>query len=291
MKMEKILIGVDGGGSRLRIVVENESGDLLFCKEGGAANIRTSVKSSWEAILQGLQEGFAEIGKAFPEQQVEYHASFGLAGLEYEPALESFLEYSHPFHSLIVTSDARIACLGAHGKKSGAIIIVGTGIIGYQQEHDQITRVGGWGFPHDDEGSGAQLGMQAVRALFKAFDGRIEHSHLTLALQKKWPTPDMLLTHFHHADAKKFAHLAPLVFDAAHNQDQLALTLVERTCHAIDEISLTLVKKQLDVDQPLPLALVGGLAKPLWPFLQPEFKNRLHQPLMTPEKGALLLIK
>jgi glucosamine kinase len=43
------------------------------------------------------------------------------------------------------------------------LIAIGTGTVGYQIEGDKECKVGGWGFPHGDEGSGAWLGMEAVR--------------------------------------------------------------------------------------------------------------------------------
>src|SRR5947207_189562 len=59
---------------------------------------------------------------------------------------------------------------------SGALL--GQGVVGYQVQGDKNTRVGGWGFPHDDEGSGAWLGLEAARQTFQWLDHRIEKSPL-----------------------------------------------------------------------------------------------------------------
>lgn len=288
--MEKVFVGVDGGGTGLRLCVEDATGKTLFTQEGGAANIRVSPHDTWQAIISALQQGFASIDQPFPRNDVQYYGSFGLAGSEYQPALQAFLNHAHPFQKLIVSSDAKIACLGAHGNQPGAIIIVGTGIIGYQQEGEQSTRVGGWGFPHDDIGSGAHLGMQAVLLTFKAFDGRAASSPLTDAMQNEWSSPEKLLAHFHGSHAKKFASVAPLVFVAAQN-DPAARCLIQNTCDAIYEISRALFQQQTQSEDPLPLALMGGLSSPLMPYLTELFKARLRKPLMSPEKGALLLLR
>lgn len=289
--MEELFIGIDGGGTKLRLCVDNADGVTLFEAVGGPANIRTSKENAWQAILSVLQQGFHDFGMTFPLQNVRYHASFGLAGAEHVPSLQAFLNYRHPFATLTVTSDAKIACLGAHGKQSGAIIIVGTGIIGYQQEGEHFARVSGWGFPHDDIGSGAHLGMQAVLATFKTFDGRLPCSPLTISLQQKWPTPEALLAYFHEASPHMFASVVPRVFEAALQKDRLALQLIEHTCDAIYDISNTLFQKQLYSEEALPLVLLGGLANPLMPYLNKSFKKRLREPLMSPEKGAILLVK
>ena len=50
----------------------------------------------------------------------------------------------------------------------GGIVIVGTGSIGWANIAGQSHRVGGWGFPVSDEGSGAWLGSEAVRRVLWA---------------------------------------------------------------------------------------------------------------------------
>lgn len=289
--MDQYFIGVDGGGTRVRIRVEDAARKLVLMAEGGAANIRVSPVAAWHEIMTALQLGFKQHQLSFPANNSTYYASMGLAGSECQSALDAFLQYAHPFTKLIVSSDAKTACLGAHGNASGAIIIVGTGIIGYQQENDAVARVGGWGFPHDDTGSGAYLGMQAVRAMFAAFDGRAAPSLLTKGMREKWHAPDVLLAHFNHASPKVFASVVPLIFEAALQQDKIALELIDQTTRAIYDISNALFQQQLQSDEPLPLALLGGLSVPLMPYLNDTFKQRLCKPLMSPEEGALLLLR
>ena len=63
--------------------------------------------------------------------------------------------------ALRVSTDAYIAALAAHSGSPGAVIIVGTGSVGYRIEAAGHCRlVGGWGFPIGDEGSGAWIGRQ-----------------------------------------------------------------------------------------------------------------------------------
>ena len=69
----------------------------------------------------------------------------------------------HPFRSVVYAHDATIACIGAHGAKDGGIVIVGTGSVGFAVVGEREIRVGGYGFPISDEGSGADLGLHAIR--------------------------------------------------------------------------------------------------------------------------------
>ncbi|WP_368856164.1 BadF/BadG/BcrA/BcrD ATPase family protein, partial [Klebsiella pneumoniae] len=84
----------------------------------------------------------------------------------------------HPFASIAFTSDGVAACLGAHSGADGAIVIAGTGSIGLGFAEGRDLRVGGYGFPISDEGSGADLGLKAVQLALRAFDGRHEQSAL-----------------------------------------------------------------------------------------------------------------
>ena len=63
--------------------------------------------------------------------------------------------------------------LGAHEGRPGAIVAAGTGSVGEALRRDGLrVAVGGWGFPVGDEGSGAWLGLRAMRETHRAIDGR-----------------------------------------------------------------------------------------------------------------------
>ena len=79
----------------------------------------------------------------------------------------------HRFRKTIITTDAQAACVGAHGESDGGVIIAGTGTVGWATVNGQTHRVGGWGLPISDEGSGAWLGIEALRRVLWAADGRI----------------------------------------------------------------------------------------------------------------------
>ena len=72
-------------------------------------------------------------------------------------------EIVHPFASVRFISDGLAACLGAHGGADGAVVVAGTGSIGVGLIGGRELRFGGYGFPISDEGSGADIGLQAIR--------------------------------------------------------------------------------------------------------------------------------
>src|SRR5665811_875011 len=83
------------------------------------------------------------------------------------------------FRSVVYAHDATIACIGAHGARDGGIVIVGTGSVGFALVGGREIRVGGYGFPISDEGSGADLGLHTIRLALRAYDERAVGTSLT----------------------------------------------------------------------------------------------------------------
>jgi len=184
--MRHYFVGVDGGGTKCTVRVEDENGNLLGRETSGPANVRLSVEQAWRSIHAAFNHILLAHGINLTDKNNVFHAGMGLAGCEIATAYETFLKQSHPFTTLAVCSDAYTACLGAHGGKDGAIIIAGTGVVGFQLEAKQIAKVSGHGFPLDDEGGGAWMGLQAIRATLHWCDGRLVQSPLLVEIYARF---------------------------------------------------------------------------------------------------------
>lgn len=282
--MKEFFIGVDGGATKSILVLEDENGATLGRRSGAAANIRISVEQSWQAILTTL---YALLGEHnLCSDDIVLHAAMGLAGCELTAARQQFLSSPHPFKSLAVTSDAHIACLGAHAGADGVIIVIGTGVVGYQIDSDKVSKVSGWGFPHDDIGGGAWLGLEAVKHTVQTVDGRQRASALSAAILQHFNN-DMtqLVTWANNANSSQFAELAPLVTTQAENGDNIAAQLLQQSADAVYEVYRALGGASL------PVALIGGIA----PFIQAKLPDALQKRLVncqrTPDAGAVMLAR
>lgn len=288
--MQSLFVGVDGGATKSVVRVEDESGNLLGRAVGGPASIRLSVTQAWHSIVSCLQVILNPLGISIKEPlSYRLYGGMGLAGCELSAARENFLSHPHPFTQLVVTSDAHTACLGAHNGKNGAIIIIGTGVVGYQILNNDVDKVGGWGFPHDDQGGGAWLGMQAIRHCFKLADGRMKPSLLAATVIHYFSEDFKRLTAFaNEANSSQFALLAPLVIKANTAGCKQAELLLQKAAHFINEIGQTLHRKALNV--PFQCALVGGIA----PFIEPHLETSLRSYLVPccrpPEEGAIIIL-
>lgn len=290
--MEQLFIGVDGGGTKTRVRIEDETGRLVGQANGGPANIRLSVEQAWHSIQDAIAHILQEAGINFSTLACPVHVGMGLAGSEIPTAYERFINTPHAFTTLAVASDAYTACLGAHGGQDGAIIIVGTGAIGMQIRNKQISRVGGWGFPHDDEGGGAWLGLQAVRHTIRVHDGRDQASGLACdVLAHAGNAFSNLVTWSNQANSSQFAELAPLVIAQHQQGDRMATGLLRQSAAAISELGEALLALPPQQTNTLPVALAGGIAPFVEPWLSATLRQRLRVASQSADEGAIYLVK
>lgn len=282
---QKIYVGVDGGGSKSTVRIENVRGDLLAQTKGGPANIRLATEQAWLTINRLIDQALSIAN--IPRQNADLWVGMGLAGCEIKSAYDLFINFPHDFAHLIVTTDAHTACLGAHAGEDGSIIIAGTGAVGYQIRGNDRLKVGGWGFPHDDDGSGAWMGLAAVKLTLKWIDGRAPSSLLAEKVYAHFGhNVDRLVAWTDQANATSFAQLAPLVIEASKVSDEAALQIIKKCAKHIDLIALKLLS-----NAELPIALLGGIACYLEPYLNASVKTFLQLPRYSADIGAIELVK
>ncbi|MGK7927982.1 MAG: BadF/BadG/BcrA/BcrD ATPase family protein, partial [Spirulina sp.] len=215
-KLPNIFIGVDGGATKTIVRIEDENGNLLGEGRSGSSNIRLSVENTWKSIQDAVEQALLPTQIPLNARAGNFFCCAGLAGTQVPFACEKFLSHPHPFRKLILESDGYTSCLGAHGGKDGAVIAIGTGIVAYQIDEGNVSRVSGWGFPQGDEGSGAWLGLGAVKATLYWQDGRGDNSPLIEAVlahfQNDW---SKFIIWANQAKSTQFAELAPIVIEAA----------------------------------------------------------------------------
>lgn len=288
---QQLFIGVDGGATKTIVRVEDEHGVLLGQGRGGPANIRISITETWQSIYSTLEKILQSLGIILQSKHYHFHVGMGLAGCEVQEAYHAFLNHAHGFQTLVVSSDSHTACLGAHGGKDGAIIVVGTGMVGFQLQSKQSLKIGGWGFPHDDEGGGAWIGLNAMMRTLKWLDKRMPPSELTKAIFAYFTEDfNQLVTWANQANSTAFAELAPIVIECASNGDASAITILQQAAYVLDEVGRALLSAQSET-KPLPCSLVGGIAPFIEPYLGENLRSRLTPCQATPDKGAILLVR
>jgi glucosamine kinase len=285
VKTELLLLGVDGGGTKCRARLCDFSGKTLGGGQAGPANIRLGVEESLSEVLDATARCFRSAGLSLHDRPIA--ACLALAGASEPVSLAEFKSYGHPFKTAIYTTDSHAACVGAHRGEDGGIIIVGTGSIGEAIVEGKRHRVGGWGFPVSDEGSGAWLGCEVARRALWALDGRAQWTQLLKRIAERFDSdPHAMVRWMSDARPGRFAMLAPSIIEAASQGDPVGRELTEASAHHVDALARGLVA--LGVTR---IALAGGLAKSIEPFLSAETRERLVPAAAGPLAGAIELAR
>lgn len=281
-----LFVGVDGGGTGCRARIEDAVGSLLGTGIAGPAALRFGIDHALAEIDKACRDALEEAGLDAGALH-SMHAAVGLAGFGRKDSLEQLALRPHPFRSIIYAHDATIACLGAHAGRDGGIVIIGTGSVAFALIEGREFRAGGYGFPISDEGSGADLGLQAIRIALRAYDGRAIGTNLTREVMMRFHNdPFDAIAWMDHATATDYATFAPLVMRNADDGDPAARRIIRDAAEQIDE----LVRRLMEFGA-LHIALLGGLASSMQPWLAPDVQRRLVAIQGDAVAGALRLAR
>lgn len=280
------LLGVDGGGTGTRTVLARRDGRVIGHGEAGPSALGQGVAQAWRNIELALRAAFANAHLPPPAWE-RCAAAAGLSGASHPPWRDAFLARNIGLARLEVESDSFVMLLGAHRGKPGAILAVGSGCVAEALRADGSRHtVGGWGFPAGDEGSGAWLGLHAVRQAQWALDGRANAGPLARRVWALCGADRHVLQEWcSGAGQFAYAQLAPAVFECE-GTDPAAACLLIRAAAALDALSFA-----VDPKGRLPLAVCGSIGVRLVPRLAPAVRSRLVPTAQGAAAGALMLIR
>lgn len=251
---------IDAGGTRTRFELCDAFGRVVANAESVTCH---PAQVGVFAMARGLREGVERLSCKAGVDLSNIAVSIGLAGFgpgREAPLREALDAAFDGAAALFVTSDAEIARLGALDGADGALVVAGTGSIAVASFDNEPVRVGGWGWPVGDEGSGAWLGREAVRAALRQLDGRDAPSPLladtvcrALGTEKAEDLVGLIAS---APDQRRFlAQAAPAVFDAARSRDKAALRLVAWAADELAQLARCAARGHCDAS----VSWTGGL--------------------------------
>lgn len=285
---------VDAGGTRTRFELRDPSGSVLAEGESTTCHpAQVGVRAMAQGVLAGVARVCGEAGVPLADVAV----SVGLAGFGpgREGPLREALGHAFPdAAALLVASDAEAARLGALGGADGVLVVAGTGSIAVASFNGRAVRVGGWGWPVGDEGSGSWLGREAVGTALRQHDGREPRSPLlsdAVCRSLDAASPEDIVSMLARTQDQRrlLARAAPAVFEAASAGDPAALALVDRAAG-----ELALLADVAAAGHPgAPVSWTGGLLSAgdilLGPFTRALAPGLVPTPPAgTPLDGAFL---
>lgn len=267
--MSPFVAGVDGGGTGVRAVILNEQGREM-ARSAGAGAVVTSRDpgTAADAVASVVADAARKAGVEMPLAGLWA----GLAGAGREPArsaVEDALGTAGLAKAVAVGTDLEAALHSALGDTAGILLLAGTGsvAVGRSQDGSQ-TRVGGWGESLGDEGGGFWIGLEALRRVVRAADGRGEATALgelvTTALEMG--NASELVGWLEGASKADVGALAPVVIDAADSGDEVASAILEDAIGWLARHVLVLYQRAGPWSEPPRLALWGGLVAPGGPL-------------------------
>lgn len=284
--MSTIVVGVDGGGSKTRVIVADEHGTELASVEGAGSAVRPGESDRSADVIAGLVRD--ALHAASLRNVVPKVLCIGVAGVGRDverQALWQALASREIAEEVVVHPDAAIALDDAFGEGPGILLIAGTGSIAFGRGPSGAqARCGGWGPVFGDEGGGGWIGRRALSVVTAASDGREPETALTgavlTATQVKAATE--LIPWAASATPADFATLAPIVLATADAGDLRANAIVSM---AVEELVLhvrTLARRLFgDERAASPVALAGGMLTRGAPL-----RRRVEQRLKTAVPGA-----
>lgn len=279
----KFFLGIDGGGSKCRARIRDQSGVVMGEAVGGASN----VYQNFEGSLASIVAVATEAGKLAGVGIAQLHAGLGLAGIVTSIGAEKIMQAGLPFASVTADNDAFAACVGAFSGKDGGIVIAGTGSIGFAVVGRERHMVGGWGFQLGDHGSGAWLGHHAVRRAALALDGLLQPTSLIDAVLKRTGrTRNELSRWSEGATPRDYAAFAPLVFETAALADVQGMTIVIEGASAISKLGHALLARGAKN-----LCLLGGLSGVYPPYLDADVRAALVPPAHDAVDGGIMMAR
>jgi glucosamine kinase len=284
--MIEFLIGVDGGGSGTRAVVALRDGTTIGRGHAGPSALGQGIPAAWVQVGRAVGAAFAAGGRAMPSLD-QCALAAALSGVSNHPWRDAFVATNPGYGQLVVETDSYAMLLGAHGGQPGAIVAAGTGSVGEVLHRDGSRLcVGGWGFPTGDEGSGAWIGLHAVRLAQYAIDGRVNAGPLVRHVWEHCGSSrDSLQAWCDHAGQFAYAQLATAVFDAEPGDPAAAQILIRAAA------SLDIIAVAIDPHGGLPLAVCGSVGLRLESRLSPPIRARCVPVAAGPVEGALVLAR
>lgn len=261
------IVGVDGGQTGTRCLVVDEGGRVLTCGHGGPSNhvfgergrrrlrnalessIRSALPSDGPIPIDSMCLGMTGIGKGQERQDLV------------EEYVREFLEPQY----LLIHNDLVTALAGASVDHPGIMVYAGTGAntYGIDAGGNQIT-VGGWGHLIDDEGAGYDIGRRALRAVFRAEDGREPPTRLKAKLLEHFGCTSlgMIRQRIYEDDdftRPEMASLARHVSEAADAGDEIARTILSQAGEILAKMAIVAVQGLKRTHQTVDVYYGGGV--------------------------------
>jgi len=174
-----LYLAVDGGGTKLVVLLFDEKLHLISHAETGGTN--TNFRPE-EDVRRDINKALDEcLGASHPV--IENVVGVTVGGMK---ILNKVLAEHAEIKNFSLSGEAAISIPAGTGEKYGVLALSGTGSGVQALQPNWQDYVGGWGMNIGDEASGYDIGVKAIRAAIYGLDGRGISTSLTALLMEEW---------------------------------------------------------------------------------------------------------
>ena len=258
--MSKLLLGIDGGGTKTHAVLVDLSGNIVAAAANGGANWeRTGIAATEISLLEIIQR-VLKIAKADSDEIVA--ATFGLAGIDWESDLELFMPISKFLNlsdKAVFVNDSIAALFAGIPNGIGCVSIAGTG--GKTAGRNGTQTLQTMGMDLGEAGGAGQLVALALDYIARIYHGTEKPSALTNLIldESGFANETALFKAVARDEFRIDEEMAPKIFALATNGDAgaIAITNLVATQHANDVVAI--INRLGLTNTAVPVIRAGGL--------------------------------
>jgi len=254
-KNKRMMIGIDGGGSKTEFCLFAEDGSIIRQKQLCGTNpnvydittVFNTLKSGIDLLIDGIFDVFAIFA--------------GIAGCgnrENAQRVLEFLKSQYPGMQIEVSGDSLNSIYSTQYFESCFAVIAGTGSVIFVKDQEKITRVGGWGYLLDQSYNGFYLGCEVLRAVMADEDGIGERTCLTQAIQKELGGRAVdSFGAIYSKSNEEIASFTRMLFEAYDGGDAVACNIIKNNVSALSKRLGEVIAKYPECEKKI--VLTGGL--------------------------------
>lgn len=255
------LLAVDGGGTKTEFFIQCPETGEMISEIYGSSNYKSSSRQvARESILNGFRD-FSHKHSISPK--CIKAAVFGFSGCDTDEDMAFYQDIIRELglnHSKIhICNDSEMVLESIVDE--GLCVVAGTGTIAMGLGKDgRKVRVGGWGIPLSDEGSGWWIGAKMLSIYIRWCDG-LESEVPIFQQIHNWLKADSPRSGAEKAASltnREIASLAHYVIDSANTGDSLCQEIVCKSAGYVAEL-VACAYHALDLSGPTTLVTMGSL--------------------------------
>jgi len=276
----RLVLGVDGGGSKTHALVADERGETLGFASSGPSNWEDAGLDGARVALEVAITGALADAATRPGDLAA--SAFGLAGLDWDddrPMLAALVAPLRLGGARKLDNDSFIALRAGTSQPYGVVVIAGTGtVVAGRDPAGRSFRTLGLDPMYGDFGSATDVAEEAVHAVADAYTGRGPATTLSelLPALAGCASPVELLRRLSRG-AIPLPPAAPLLLREAAAGDPACRAIVVRVGAALGE-SAAVVARRLGLHhQAFEMVMAGGLFRGRSRLLETTLADALHQ--------------